>query len=113
MKFPVKKLLEVVQKNRDTHRSTFEKAMESYRKLAIAELERGIDDAKAGRKIMRGLSLVEPMDQTKDYDRVLSMLNMTSDENIELDEQKYAQYILDQWSWKAQFDATNSRYLGQ
>ena len=110
MKFPVAKLKEAIQKNRDNHRNTFEKAQIKYREMAVAELERGIADAKAGRKIMRSLSLVEPFDQTKDYDRVLSMLSMTSDENIVLSEQQYSQYILDQWSWKAQFDMTNSNY---
>ena len=113
MNFPVGKLKEVIQKNRDNHWSTFEKAQTKYREMAIAELERGIADAKAGRRIMRSLNLVEPFDQTKDYDRVLSMLSMTSDTNIELTEQQYSQYILDQWSWKAQFDTANSSYLGQ
>jgi hypothetical protein len=36
---------------------------------------------------------------------------METREEIELTEQEFAQYVMDDWSWKGQFTATNSAYL--
>src|SRR5437016_5636643 len=95
-------LLDKVKANRAKHRSVFEEAMVGYRKAAIEELDSMIADAKSGKSIRRYVSLVEPMDQTKDYDRVLSMLEMSVDDEIELDQSEFAQYVLDDWHWKHQ-----------
>jgi hypothetical protein len=111
VKVKTDELLGIVKSNRDAHRDMFEKAMAGYRKQAIAELDRAITDAKAGRKITRYLSLVEPIDQTKDYDRVIEMLRMSVDEEVELTSTEFAQYVQDDWSWKDQFLATNISYI--
>jgi hypothetical protein len=103
-------LLDVLRKNREAHRDIFEKACVGYRKVAVEELERSLADARAGRKIRQNLALIEPMDQTKDYDRAIRMLEMSIEDTIELDEQQFAQYVQDDWRWKEQFTASNSRY---
>ena len=104
-------LLKTLKTNRDNHRKIFEEALEGYREEAIKELEGAIADAKSGKKIRRNLTLVEPMDQTKDYDRVIRMLEMSKDAIIEISEQDFACYVLDDWRWKDQFTASNTRYL--
>jgi hypothetical protein len=68
--------------NRDSHRHLFLKAQEGYRKLVIEELDRMLADAKAGRPIRRSISLTEPSDHTKDYDRVIAMLEMSVDDTV-------------------------------
>jgi hypothetical protein len=50
------------------------------------------------------------MNQTKDYDRVLKMLDMTTDEVVVLSEDDFAQYVMDEWQWKEQFSQINSTY---
>lgn len=103
-------LLDRVRENRDKHRSVFEAAMDGYRKAAIEELDRAISDARSGRKIMRHLSLIEPVDKTKDYDRVIDMLEMSTDEEITLEQNEFACYVRDEWAWRDQFLAANSSY---
>lgn len=103
-------LLDVLKKNRKQHRQIFLEATEGYRKAAIAELDSMLADAKDGRKIRRSLSLTEPQDQTRDYDRAIRMMEMSQDDIIELDESDFAQYVLDDWSWKRQFLFSNSAY---
>lgn len=111
IKIEVEKLRAVVQENREKHRAIFEEAMTGYRKAAITELDKMIADAKAGKKIRRSLTLVEPVDQTRDYDRVLKALELTSDTIVDLTEQEFAQYVLDDWGWKRQFIHANSTYV--
>lgn len=103
-------LLETVQKNRDNHRKIFLEAQEGYRVAAIAELDKMLTEAKQGKQIRRSLALTEPVDQTRDYDRVIRMLEMSQDEIIELQEHDFMQYVLDDWGWKRQFLLSNSVY---
>jgi len=105
-----KELLEKVKGNRANHRAVFEKALEGYRKAAIKELEKMLDEAKKGLRISREVRLVEPMDQTREYDRVIKMLEMSMDDIIELDERGFSQYVMDDWSWKANFLETTNPY---
>lgn len=105
-----KQLLEKVKANRTTHRKTFEEALEGYREKAIEELEASLADAKAGKRIRRGLQLVEPMDMTREYDRVITMLEMSVDDELEISQQEVMQYVMDDWSWKQQFEAVSASY---
>lgn len=103
-------LLEKLKSNREAHQAIFDKAQDGYRKLCIELLEQMLAEAKAGKVIRRKVELQEPVNQTKDYDRVIAMLEMSQDAVIELNEPDFAQYVLDDWAWKAQFTTTNSRY---
>jgi hypothetical protein len=56
------------------------------------------------------VNLIEPMDQTRDYDRAITMLDMTTADDIELTPEQFQCYVMDDWSWKHQFSASNSNY---
>lgn len=103
-------LLEKVKANRTTHRTTFEEALDGYREQAIKELEASLAEAKAGKRIRRGLELVEPMDMTREYDRVITMLEMSVEEELEVTQQEVMQYVMDDWNWKHQFEAVSAAY---
>jgi hypothetical protein len=106
-------LLTKMEANRAAHRATFEDALYGYRKEVIEQLEKMLTEARTGRRVRRVIDLIEPMDQTKDYDRVIAMLQMSTDEVIELDEQNFACYVLDDWHWKGQFAASTTSYLNK
>jgi hypothetical protein len=57
------------------------------------------------------ISLPMPEDHTDDYERAIKMLDLDVREDIELTEQEFAQYVLDDWGWKDQWTTTNSAYL--
>lgn len=103
-------LLAKLHHNRAKHREIFEKALEGYRTMAIKKLEESLADARLGRKIETYLNLVEPMDQTKDYDQAIAMLEMSVEDVIVLSRRDFGQYVMDDWGWKEQFIASNSTY---
>jgi len=103
-------LLEKVQDNRAKHRAIFEKALKGYRVAVIAELEIMLNEAKKGRRIKRAVELIEPVDQTREYDRVIRMLEMSTDDVIELSQQEFTQYVMDDWAWKEHFLSTTIPY---
>ena len=69
-------LLVAIIKNRDIHQSEYEAAAIGYRKAAIKSLASMLKEAKAGGTIRKALDLVEPVSHTKDYDRMIRMLEM-------------------------------------
>lgn len=101
-----------VQTNRDNHRSVFEAALKGYRRRWIRELERRLVDVHEGRQIDQYFRLPEPEDHTDDYDRVLTMARMSVDDVIELTEDEFGQYVMDQWHWKNEFTNTTTMYGG-
>jgi hypothetical protein len=113
-KVTVKKaeLLAAIRKNRDTHNTTFLSAQEGYRAQAIEELDRMLKDAREGKKIRRSVELVEPEEHTRDYDRVIRMLEMSTAEEIMITEKQFSQYVLDEWGWMRAFAQSTSRYTG-
>jgi hypothetical protein len=104
-------LLKILRQNRDQHRAVFERALEGYRRKAIQILEERLEDARANRRINLAIELIQPMDQTREYDRAIRMLEMHTQEQIELSERDFASYVMDDWGWKGQFTATTSGYL--
>jgi hypothetical protein len=105
-------LIDRIERNKTTHRKEFEEAFEGYRKMMIAELEKMLDEAKAGKKFERRFHLPEPQDHTDDYDTVIEMLRMSVDDNVAITQGEFAQYVLDKWHWKDQFTASNMMYAG-
>ena len=103
-------LVEVIA-NREAHREVFEEALEGYHNRLKAELERRVRDLKAGRRIDQYIGLPEPEDHTDDYDRVITMAQMSVDDTLSLSEDEFAMYVMDQWRWKQGFAETTLRYL--
>lgn len=103
-------LIDKLKENRAKHRGIFLEATDAYRKMAIAELDKSLELAKAGKKIRRSIDLMEPSDHTKDYDRAIGMLEMSQDTDIQLSERDYNSYVLDDWAWRQQFLYSNSSY---
>lgn len=110
IKVKKEELLQALHKNRDAHRKIFEEAQEGYREEAIKLLDKALEDAKHGKEIRTHIQLMAPIDQTKDYDRAIRMVEMSVDDVIEIDERDFACYVMDDWDWKRQFLTTNAFY---
>lgn len=104
-------LSKILKENRSKHREVFEKALEGYRAQVITHLGVMIEDAKAGRRILRHIELPEPVDQTRDYDRAIKMCELSVSPTVKLSEREFAQYVMDDWAWKEGFVNTASNYL--
>ncbi len=103
-------LLTDLAKSRDGHRATFDQAINDYKIAVIAELESRLEDAKKGKRLNQSFSLVQPADHTKDYDRIIRQLEMDVDDEVDLSQQEFANYVMDQWAWSDQFTQTAVLY---
>ena len=78
--------------------------------VVIQELDRRLKDARAGRLINIAFSMPAPVDQTGEDDRAIQMLELSVDDVIELGEDQFSNFVLDEWRWKQQVHTTNSMY---
>jgi hypothetical protein len=104
-------LLSVLRHNRHGHREVFLKAQEGFRERAIAELDRSLADARAGRDVRLAVHLPKPEDHTEDYDREIRMLEMHTEPTVKIRAPLFDQIVMDRWGWSAAFHTTNSAYL--
>lgn len=105
-------LLEALQENRANHKAIFDEAMDGYAKEAEAQLQRHLDEVRAGKVKVISVHLPMPEEHTKDYDRAIKMVEMSVSNQITLTENDFAMYVMDDWAWKRQFLASNSTYSG-
>lgn len=103
-------LLEKIRENRAEHRAIFEKAVEGYKDFVIANLDRRIERLRQGKAIEETLYFAVPQDHTDDYDRVIGMLEMSLDEELELEESLYRMYVDNNWAWAQNFATSNASY---
>lgn len=103
-------LLAILQENRDKHRAVFEAALEGYREQCVVILRDKIAALSDGRSPTLQIMMSRPEDHTRDYDRVIKMLELSISETFEMDEQMFAQYVMDDWRWKRDWLRMSSRY---
>ena len=111
IKAKVSEVLDILKKNRDLHREIFIAAQKIYRSEVIRKLDQALQAAKDGKEFPSYIQIPEPEDHTKDYDRVIRMLELSTEETIELSEQEVEVYVMDRWSWSHSWAASNIRYL--
>jgi hypothetical protein len=105
------KVLERLRANRDRHRQVFEDAMVGYRAEAEAALRAKLEEVSNGRlpKQIR-VSLYRPEDHTRDYDRVIEMIELDTGGTWTMSEQEFAQYMRDDWAWKRAWLLSNDKF---
>lgn len=103
-------VLKKLEENRTNHRTVFEEALEGWHKAVVENLERMLTDAKAKKKFVPAFNLPQPQDHTRDYNRAITMLEFSLDEELELTQGEFAQYVLDDWGWQGDFLASSANY---
>jgi hypothetical protein len=106
----VAELIDKVQANRDNHRGEYEKAWTVYEKVMREWFEEQLKRLQKGKKFDRIAPHPVPEDHTDDYDQLLGMLRMNTNELLELDWSMYQQFVEDEWGWSRSAGATNTYY---
>lgn len=110
VKIKVKELLNHLKTNRDNHIADYTEAMDGYRKAILDELKGKYTIACQNLDVSHSLKTVRPTSFVKSYDEIISMLEWTTDKEIELDHSEFTMYVQDDWSWKGNFLAATSIY---
>lgn len=127
MNYRVAELKDVISANLAKHIETYEEAMCGFRETVKDELRTNLElveqlgddwqleDLNEGERLFGRnqfyLSISAPENHEEDYTRVWDMLDMTSDEEIELTEEQFNKYIRDQWDWSEGFRMSTAAYM--
>lgn len=103
-------LLEKLRQNRNEHRRLFEDALDGWHKEVLAELQRMMKRAKADKHYQPRWCLPVPQDHTQEYDHIIALLEASLDTEFELSSLEFAQFVQDDWGWKADFLRSTASY---
>lgn len=112
---PVKKatLLEILKKNRIKHVEDYNEARELYLKAYCKLLKEILKKAEKEGVTTRNISIVEPVSYEKDYSQIIGMLEMSTEEQVEISASEYMAYVEDKWSWKESWASISTSYTGK
>jgi hypothetical protein len=110
VKIKTNELLAVLKKNRQTHEVDYNESMKGYREAVVHEIESALKKAKNGQDVHNFIRAVRPTSYLKSYDTIIRMIEMSSEDTVELTMQEFSQYVEDEWQWKEAFAATRMVY---
>ena len=104
-------LLEILRENRETHKTDYEDAYKGYLETCGETLMKLLEEFNAGERETVQWTEYPPQSQVKDYDRVIRMLELSVDSEIELQADEFANFVQDDWHWKDNWLISNSNYI--
>lgn len=90
-------LISKLKENRDTHQQTYKDALEGYFVKFNEKLEKVRKQVEKEKKPIASIKFEVPKDHTKEYDRLISMLEMSQDTELVISSTDYNRYVLDEW----------------
>lgn len=105
------RLLEALRTNKKEHREVFLKAQEGYRAKVIEVLDQRLKDAREGNQIDLMFRLPEPRDYTEEYEQAIQMTEWSVGDEVEISQDDFRRYVLNDWEWKHQFVASTQAYV--
>jgi hypothetical protein len=110
VKIRVKDLLAHLKTNRASHIKDYDEAMVGYRQAIRDELNSKLIIASQDLDVSHTLKTVRPSSYESSYDEAISMLEWTTDKEVELDQIEFKQYVQDEWRWKNDFVTSTAFY---
>ena len=110
MKFPKEKILKAIKANMAAHKKVVKEAQKGFRKQAIGLLEEKLDALRDGEMVAFPIFLQLPEDHLEEYQVMVEMLEMSTDEEISLTHSEYNRYVRDRWDWRSQWLHANAPY---
>jgi hypothetical protein len=104
-------LLEIVQANAEKHRAMYTEALRMYRIKAAAALRDRLIAVQGGDQFNLSFNLPQPTHHAAEYERVIAMLTMHTDQTITLGQEAFARYVRDEWDWKRAWTGTIGSYI--
>jgi hypothetical protein len=92
-------LLQQVKTNRTKHTTELSQAMQGWRAQYYEKLTAALELLQKQGNPEAHIFLQPPADHTKDYDRVIGMLELTTQDVVELDQLEFDRYVRDEWEW--------------
>ena len=104
------KLIAKIKDNKEAHIKAYAKAVIAYKKEALAQLAELTKAVRSGDMSIQ-LNLTTPIDNRKNYDKIIDMFNWEEDAIVELEQSEFNEYIQDETEFARHANFSNSMYL--
>jgi hypothetical protein len=95
-----KELLEIVRQNATKHMIDYQDDVVKYKALVLSILKENADHVVADELDKLKPIPSKPSNYKGDYNRAIRMLELSTDEVIQLSEKDFNNLVLDEWHWK-------------
>lgn len=112
MNFKVAEVVKTLRKNREEHAKIVDEAVKGFREKLRAEFASKLQELDAGKLPNTSSRHSRPQSYLTEYDSAIQMLEMTTDETLELDQSAFQCYVQNKWAWMSGFLTSNSMYSG-
>lgn len=103
-------LIAKIEENREAHKVAYDKAERAYKIEALKQLKQLTKEVKEGSTTIR-LNLTTPVDNRENYDKIIGMFEWDVADEVELTQQEYNEYILDETEVSRHAAMSNAMYL--
>ena len=103
-------LLKKVKENAAQHEADYKEMEDQYPQVALNLLKQRMKEIKKTGEVNVHFNLRPPEDHRKDYNTLIKMLEMSVDNEIELNQVEFQEYVLNQWEWQNRVAATKAFY---
>lgn len=107
------KLMEIIVANKEKHIREYEESIIDFIKAVQIIIKKNLALAKAG--TLEEIAKIKeipsaPRSYETSYNKSISMLSLSVDVSVELDEREFSELVQDEWNWKNHFTVSNSVY---
>lgn len=101
-------LLAKLKEGLEKHQKAFEKGSADHLVAVQTFLKEALERAQAGdlSNVHIPHTLERPGNHEKDFNRAIAMIEMSTQDEIELDEKTFNQWVMGEWSWAGGFEAS-------
>jgi len=105
-------LLNILKENCEKHIAQYNEAIKNYRTTYIKILKKNIKLAEKNLEFVdvENINLPRPRSFEKEYVKAIKMIELSTDNSINLTSHEFTQLVLDDWSWKDDFISSSSSY---
>lgn len=91
-------LLDILYKNLKLHKSIYQKTYEAFKKNYFKEIEE-LKKKATKNKFEFHIEVMKPENHEKDYINSIKMVLMNCHDEVQLSEEEFLKYVLNQWNW--------------
>lgn len=109
IKVKKEELIKKIKENKENHIKMYAIAVKAYKLEALEQLEKLTDEVNDGSLNIQ-LDLVTPVNNEKNYDDILQMFEWEIDEEVELSQNEFREYVQDETSFAVHALSSNTLY---
>jgi len=102
-------LIAKIKENKAQHIEDYKEAVIAYKKEALEQLEKQIKEVSEG-SIKVTLNLVSPVDNTENYDKIISMFEWEVADEVELTQDEFLEYVENENDFAEHASISNAMY---